>query len=139
MDIVIEEDGKIKIPDEILKKLDMKAGDKLNIMVDGEKIILKRTCIEKERPPPPLHLLYMPEVAHDPVTGEKLNRNLELEARLMTIPIFNRLAKRGFFIMSEKNRMLAFGFRTVEEAVQFFLDKGTITLEDLEKAGINWH
>ena len=81
---------------------------------------------------------YRPEITHDPITGEKLDRNLELEARLMTIPVFNRLAKRGFFIMSERNRLLAFGFRTVDEAIQYFLSKGTITLEDLRKAGIKW-
>ncbi|MEM0385529.1 MAG: hypothetical protein QXK55_06210 [Nitrososphaeria archaeon] len=136
MDVIIEEGGKIKIPDEILKKLEANVGDRLNIIFDGEKIVLKKTSIKKEIPPPPLHLLYRPEITHDPVTGEKLNRNLDLEARLMTIPVFNKLAKRGFFIMSEKNRMLAFGFRTVEDAIQYFLSKGTIKVEDLEKAGI---
>lgn len=138
MDAIIEEEGKIKIPDEILRKLEVNVGDKLNIIFDGEKIILKKVVVEKEISPPPLHLLYRPDITHDPVTGEKLNRNLDLEARLMTIPVFNKLAKRGFFIMSEKNRMLAFGFRTVEEAIEYFLSKSTITFEDLKKAGIIW-
>ncbi len=138
MDVIIEEEGKIKIPDEILRKLEVNVGDRLNIIFDGEKIILKKAFVGKEISPPPLHLLYRPDITHDPVTGEKLNRNLDLEARLMTIPVFNKLAKRGFFIMSEKNRMLAFGFRTVEEAIEYFLSKGTITLEDLKKAGIIW-
>jgi bifunctional DNA-binding transcriptional regulator/antitoxin component of YhaV-PrlF toxin-antitoxin module len=138
METVLESDGKIKVPDEILKKLGVKVGDKMSITLEGESIILRKINIEEEVPPPPLHLLYRPEITHDPITGEKLDRNLELEARLMTIPVFNRLAKRGFFIMSEKNRLLAFGFRTVEEAIQHFLSKGTITLEDLKKAGIEW-
>lgn len=138
METVLESDGKIKVPDEILKKLGIKVGDKMSITLEGESIILRKIDIEEEVPPPPLHLLYRPEITHDPITGEKLDRNLELEARLMTIPVFNRLAKRGFFIMSERNRLLAFGLRTVEEAIQYFLSKGTITLEDLKKAGIKW-
>ncbi|MGB9727611.1 MAG: AbrB/MazE/SpoVT family DNA-binding domain-containing protein [Nitrososphaeria archaeon] len=137
METVLESDGKIRIPDEILKKLDFKVGDRISITVEGENIILKKVHVGEEVPPP-LHLLYRPEITHDPITGEKLDRNLELEARLMTIPVFNRLAKRGFFIMSERNRLLAFGFRTVDEAIQYFLSKGTITLEDLRKAGIKW-
>lgn len=138
MDVIIEEGGTIKIPNEILRKLEVNVGDRLNIIFDGEKIILKKAVFGKEISPPPLHLLYRPDITHDPITGEKLNRNLDLEARLMTIPVFNKLAKRGFFIMSERNRMLAFGFRTVEEAIEYFLSKGTITLEDLKKAGIIW-
>lgn len=138
METVLESDGKIRIPDEILKKLDVKVGDRISITVEGESIILKKVQVKEEVPPPPLHLLYRPEITHDPITCEKLDRNLELEARLMTIPVFNRLSKRGFFIMSERNRLLAFGFRTVEEAIQYFLSKGTITLEDLRKAGIKW-
>jgi bifunctional DNA-binding transcriptional regulator/antitoxin component of YhaV-PrlF toxin-antitoxin module len=138
METVLESDGKIKVPDEILKKLGVKVGVKMSITLEGESIRLRKINIEEEVPPPPLHLLYRPEITHDPITGEKLDRNLELEARLMTIPVFNRLAKRGFFIMSERNRLLAFGFRTVEEAIQHFLSKGTITLEDLKKAGIKW-
>lgn len=138
METVLECDGKIRIPDEVLKKLGINVGDKISITVEDESIILKKVHVEEEVPPPPLHLLYRPEITHDPLSGEKLDRNLELEARLMTIPVFNRLAKRGFFIMSEKNRLLAFGFRTVEDAIQYFLDKGTITLEDLRKAGIKW-
>jgi len=137
MNVVLEEGGRVKIPDEVLKRLDIKVGDKLDVTVEGERIVLKKAYAE-EVPPPPMHLLYRPDITHDPLTGEKLNRNLELEARLMTIPVFNRLAKRGFFIMSEKNRMLAFGFRTVEEAIEYFLSKGTITVEDLRKAGVSW-
>ena len=55
----------------------------------------------------------------------------------MTIPIFAKLAKRGLFIVGKRNRLLAFGFETVEQAMQEYYSKGIIKKEDFEKAGID--
>jgi len=135
LEVTVRKGGVVIIPDELMEKLGISDGSKLVMKVEGNRIILEKP-VEAVVPPAPMHLLYRPDITEDPVTGEKLNRNLDLEARLMTIPMFAKLAKRGFFLMSEKNRALAFGFRTVEDAVRYYLEKGAVKKEDLEKAGI---
>ncbi len=141
MEVKVEKDGKISIPPNILGALGVEAGDRFSLSVNGEKIILTKIAkkIKAEyQSQPRLDLVYRPELTTDLLSGEPLKRNLDLEARLMTIPLFAQLARRGFFIVSEKNRAVAFGFRTVEEAITSYLSQGKITKKDLERAGITW-
>jgi len=134
--VVVEDDGKIVLSKEVRSKLNILEGTKLKLTITGNKIILEKV-VEIATPPAPHELLYMPEITKDLLTGEELHRDLDKEARLMKIPVFAKLAKRGFFIMSEKNRALAFGFKTVDEAIRHYLSKGMLTKEDLEKNGIS--
>ena len=142
IEVVVEKDGRLSIPQDILLKLGINEGDTIGLVVEDEKIIMKKIVrkkiFKKEESQPPLHLLYRPEITKDLLSGEELKRDLNLEARLMTIPLFTQLAKRGFFIISGRNRSIAFGFRTVEEAIDYFLSQGKITKDDLIKAGIDW-
>ena len=147
-EIEVQKDGMIVIPNEIRIKIGIKEGSKLKLRIEEDKIIFEKVierkaeesvkqATEKEKKsPPPLHLLYRPEITSDPISGEEIQRNLDLEARLMNIPIFAKLAKRGFFIVSKRNRLIAFGFETVEQAMQEYYLKGIIKKGDYEKAGI---
>lgn len=137
LELIVGKDGKVIVPQDILTILEIKEGDKLELRIEGSVISIHK-IFEKNQTPPPLHLLYRPEITTDLVNGEKLKRELNLEARLMTIPFFAMLAKRGFFIMSEKNRAIAFKVRTVDDAIALFLANGKISKEDLLKAGIKW-
>lgn len=148
-EIEVQKDGMIVIPDEIRIKIGIREGSKLKLQIENNRIVLEKVierkveesvqhvAEKKERLPPPLNLLYRPEITADPISGEEIQRDLDLEARLMTIPIFAKLAKRGFFIVGKKNRRLAFGFETVEQAMQDYYSRGIIKKEDFEKAGID--
>jgi bifunctional DNA-binding transcriptional regulator/antitoxin component of YhaV-PrlF toxin-antitoxin module len=141
MEVKVERDGKISIPPNILGTLGVEEGDRFSLSVNGEKIILTKIAKKitaEYQSQPRLDLVYRPELTTDLLSGEPLKRDLDLEARLMTIPLFAQLARRGFFIVSEKNRAVAFGFRTVEEAITSYLSQGKITKKDLERAGITW-
>lgn len=136
-ELVIDNEGKILIPQEILTKLGINKGDKLELKVEDEAILLRKATKE-DKSKPPLHLLYRPEITIDLVSGEALKRELDFEARLMTIPFFAKLAKRSFFIMGEKNRHLAFNVKSIDDGIAYYLANGKITREDLRKAGIEW-
>ncbi|MGD0329133.1 MAG: hypothetical protein ABSB40_01655 [Nitrososphaeria archaeon] len=137
LELIVGKDGKVIVSQDILAMLGIKEGDKLELRIEGSVISIHK-MIENNETPPPLHLLYRPEITIDLINGEELKRDLNLEARLMTIPFFAMLAKRGFFIMSEKNRAIAFKVRTVDDAIDLFLANGKISEEDLLKAGIKW-
>ncbi|MGQ9781889.1 MAG: AbrB/MazE/SpoVT family DNA-binding domain-containing protein [Nitrososphaeria archaeon] len=142
IEVEVEKDGRILIPQTILTELGVKEGDRFRLLVEDGKIVLnrmaKKEAVKKYKSQPHLDLIYRPELTTDLLSGEPLKRDLDLEARLMTIPLFAQLARRGFFVISEKNRAVAFGYRTVEEAITSYLSQGKITREDLEKAGIEW-
>ncbi|MEM3404351.1 MAG: AbrB/MazE/SpoVT family DNA-binding domain-containing protein [Nitrososphaeria archaeon] len=133
--LVVGKNGKIVLPKDVRSKLNILEGSKLKLTITENKIILEKV-MESTTPSAPYELLYMPEITKDVLTGEELHRDFDKEARLMKIPVFANLAKRGFFIMSEKNRALAFGFKTVDEAIRHYLNKGVITKDDLERNGI---
>jgi len=136
-ELIVGKDPKVLIPQDFLMMLGIKEGDRLELKIEGDAIFIRKMSEIKETPPP-LNLLYRPDITVDLLNGEELKRDLNLEARLMTIPFFAALAKRGFFIMGEKNRAIAFKVRTVDEAIALFLTKGKISKEDLQKCGIKW-
>jgi len=136
-ELIVEKDRKVFIPQDILMALGITEGDKLELKIEGNTILIRK-MVKMDENPPPLHLIYRPEITIDLVNGEELKRDLNLEAYLMTIPLFAKLAKRGFFIMGEKNRAIAFGVKSIDDAISYYLANGKITKEDLQKAGIRW-